>query len=189
MTCMDCHETSPPPHPMIPTSSILPHPISSIAPNSSSHFTPCLPHQPRVIPQSYVPTPSAHPSHKQHLHVPCHVYNRLYIARAGLTCHQASCTAYKQLLTFGVLMPSTLPYFPPSLAWTWIASLDIIGIFHFGLPHPHSYHHIPYVFPHRSSTCFTYPFNLVGRQSIQHSRLAYIFVLPLLMFVISATRW
>jgi hypothetical protein len=44
-----------------------------------------------------------------------------------------------------VLMPSTLLSSPP-LAWTWIASLNIINVFHLGLPHPHSYHHIPYAF-------------------------------------------
>jgi hypothetical protein len=64
MTCMDCHETSPPPHLMIPTAFILFHPIFLVAPSSSSHFTPCLPHQPWAILQSYVPTPSAYPSHK-----------------------------------------------------------------------------------------------------------------------------
>ncbi len=42
-------------------------------------------------------------------------------------------------------MPSTLLSSPP-LAWTWIASLNIINVFHLGLPHPHSYHHIPYAF-------------------------------------------
>jgi hypothetical protein len=34
----------------------------------------------------------------------------------------------------------------PHLAWTWIASLNIIDVFHLGLPCPRSYHHIPYVF-------------------------------------------
>jgi hypothetical protein len=41
-------------------------------------------------------------------------------------------------------MPLTLPCFPPPLAWTWITSIDIIDVFHLGLPHPCSYHHIPY---------------------------------------------
>jgi len=41
-------------------------------------------------------------------------------------------------------MPSALPFPPPSLAWMWIASLNIINVFHLALPHPHSYHHIPY---------------------------------------------
>jgi len=43
-------------------------------------------------------------------------------------------------------MLSTLSSFPPFLAWTWIALLDIIDIFHLGLPRPYSYHHIPYAF-------------------------------------------
>jgi hypothetical protein len=42
-------------------------------------------------------------------------------------------------------MLSALPSFLLSSDWTWIASLDIINVFHLGLPHPHSYHHIPYV--------------------------------------------
>jgi hypothetical protein len=39
-----------------------------------------------------------------------------------------------------------LSSFLPSLTWTWIALLDVIDDFHLGLPHLHSYHHIPYVF-------------------------------------------
>jgi hypothetical protein len=37
-----------------------------------------------------------------------------------------------------------LPYYPPFLAWTWIASINIIDAFHLGLLGFHSYHHIPY---------------------------------------------
>jgi hypothetical protein len=43
-------------------------------------------------------------------------------------------------------MPLTLLFFPLSSAWAWIASLDIIDVFHIGLPRPYSYHQIPYVF-------------------------------------------
>jgi hypothetical protein len=43
-------------------------------------------------------------------------------------------------------MPSALPSSHPSLAWTWITSLDTIDAFHLGLPRPCSYYHIPYVF-------------------------------------------
>jgi hypothetical protein len=43
-------------------------------------------------------------------------------------------------------MSSTLLSSFLSLAWTWIASLDIIDVFHLCLPRPCSYHHIPYVF-------------------------------------------
>jgi hypothetical protein len=50
-----------------------------------------------------------------------------------------------QSLAFGVPMPLTLPSFPPFSTWTWIASLDIIDVFHLGLPQFHSYYHIPYV--------------------------------------------
>jgi len=42
------------------------------------------------------------------------------------------------------MLPSTLPCFPPSSTWTWIASINIIDVFHLGLPHPRLYHHIPY---------------------------------------------
>jgi hypothetical protein len=41
-------------------------------------------------------------------------------------------------------MPLALLYSPPSSAWTWIASLYIINVFHLGLPCIRSYHHIPY---------------------------------------------
>jgi hypothetical protein len=41
-------------------------------------------------------------------------------------------------------MPLTLPSSLPS-TWTWIASLDIINVFHLGLARPRSYHHIPHV--------------------------------------------
>jgi len=44
MTCMDYHETSLPPHLMIPIAFILFDLVSSIAPNSSSHFTSYLLH-------------------------------------------------------------------------------------------------------------------------------------------------
>jgi len=38
----------------------------------------------------------------------------------------------------------TLPSLLLSSTWTWIASLNIINMFHLDLPHPRSYHHIPY---------------------------------------------
>jgi hypothetical protein len=41
-------------------------------------------------------------------------------------------------------MPLVISSSPPS-TWTWIASLDIINVFHLSLPHPRSYDHIPYV--------------------------------------------
>jgi hypothetical protein len=44
-----------------------------------------------------------------------------------------------------VLMLSAFSSTPP-LVWKWIASSDIIDVSHFGLPCPHSYHHIPYAF-------------------------------------------
>jgi hypothetical protein len=43
-------------------------------------------------------------------------------------------------------MPLTLQTSPLSLAWTRIASLNIIEVFHLGLRRPHSYRHISYVF-------------------------------------------
>jgi len=42
-------------------------------------------------------------------------------------------------------MPLTLLSSPPS-AWIWITSLDYINDFHFDLPCPRSYHHVPHVF-------------------------------------------
>lgn len=50
------------------------------------------------------------------------------------------------VISFQKPMLSTLPCSPPPSAWIWIASLDIINTFHLGLSHPHSYHHLPYVF-------------------------------------------
>jgi hypothetical protein len=41
------------------------------------------------------------------------------------------------------MLPLILPC-SPSLAWTWIASIDIIDVFHMGLSCLHSYHHISY---------------------------------------------
>ncbi len=117
MTCMDCQESSLPPHPTIPTAFTLFHPISSIAPNSFSHFTPCLLHQPWVILLSSIPTLDAYPSYKQRLHVPCLGCGFLYVTRVGLACHQTSCTTHKQSSAFGVLMPLALSFSPPSLAW------------------------------------------------------------------------
>jgi hypothetical protein len=65
MSCMDCQKTSLPLHSMIPTTFILLHPVSLVAISSFSHFTPCLLHQPWVIPQSSISTLDAYPSHKQ----------------------------------------------------------------------------------------------------------------------------
>jgi hypothetical protein len=136
MTCMDYHETSLPPHLMIPIASILFHLVSLVAPNLPSHFTSYLPHRPWIIPQSFIPTPMAYPSHKQHLHVPCPSCGCLYITRTSLARHQTSCTTNKQSLTFEVSMPLALLSYPPFLVWLRIASLDIINVFHIGLPHP-----------------------------------------------------
>jgi hypothetical protein len=41
-------------------------------------------------------------------------------------------------------MPLAFLFSLPFSAWTWITSLNIIDAFHFGLPRPHSYHHITY---------------------------------------------
>jgi hypothetical protein len=43
-------------------------------------------------------------------------------------------------------MFSTLPFSPPSSTWLWIISWDNINAFHFDLPCPRSYHHIPHPF-------------------------------------------
>jgi hypothetical protein len=43
-------------------------------------------------------------------------------------------------------MLSTLLSSPLSSAWIWITSLDNINAFHFDLPCPYSYHHIPHAF-------------------------------------------
>jgi len=83
MTCMDYHETSLPLHSMIPTTSILPHPVFSIMLSLSSNFTPCLLH----YPQSTITTPGAHPSHKQCSHVLCPGCGHLNLVGVGLTCH------------------------------------------------------------------------------------------------------
>jgi hypothetical protein len=68
---MDYYETSPPPHLMIPTASTLLHLVSLVAFSLSSHFTPCLPHQPRAIVQICYTYIGSHPSHKQPPRVPC----------------------------------------------------------------------------------------------------------------------
>ncbi len=121
---------------MFPITFTLPHLISSITPSSSSHFTPCLPYQPREILQSFVPTPSAHPSHKQCLHVPCLGCGHLSIVGVGLTHHYTSCITHMKSLVFGMSMPLALPSFPPFSTWTWIASLYIIDVFYLSLPCP-----------------------------------------------------
>jgi hypothetical protein len=42
------------------------------------------------------------------------------------------------------MLPLILPCSLSSLTWTWIASIDIIDVFHLSLPCRHSYHHILY---------------------------------------------
>jgi hypothetical protein len=140
---MDCHDTSSSFHPMIPSASTLLHLVSLVTFSSSTHSTPFLLHKPWVIPQSFIPTLGAHPSHQECLCVPCFDCGHLYVTKAGLAHHHTSCTTHRQSSTSRVLMLSTLLFFHP-LAWTWIVSLDIIYTFHLGLPHPFSYHHIPY---------------------------------------------
>ncbi len=78
------------------------------------------------------------------MRVPCPSCGFLYVIRASLTHHQTSCTTHRHSLVSKVPMPLTLSSSPPS-ALTWIASVNIIDVFHLGLPRPCSYHHIPYV--------------------------------------------
>jgi len=59
----------------------------------------------------------------------------------------------------------TLLFSHPSLTWTWITSLDIMNVFHLGLPHPRSYHHIPYVL-HVKFNMFYTSFSSIDHQSI-----------------------
>ncbi len=58
--------------------------------------------------------------------------------------HYSQVTIYlKGNETSNFAMP-TLPCSPPSSTWTWIASINIVDVFHLGLPCPHSYQHIMY---------------------------------------------
>jgi hypothetical protein len=79
-----------------------------------------------------------------------------------------------------------LLFSPPFSAWTWIASLDIIDVFHLGLPHLRSYHHIPYAFrvkvqcalqilliqsiidPSKITTCMHFCFSILGVYHFYH---------------------
>jgi hypothetical protein len=79
MICMDHHDTSSPLHLIIPSASILPHQVSLVILNSSTHSTASLPHQPWVIPQSPIITLRAHQSHEQRPRVPCSNCGHLYI--------------------------------------------------------------------------------------------------------------
>jgi hypothetical protein len=76
------------------------HKVFSVAPSSSSHFTPYLFHQPWSILQSFVPTLGAYPPHEQRLCIPCPSCGHLYITRASehITRHHALHTSSHQLL-------------------------------------------------------------------------------------------
>jgi hypothetical protein len=74
MICKGRHETFSPPHPMIFIVFTLFHLVSSVVSNLSSHFTPCILHQPRAILQSSIPTLKAYASYKQRSYVPCFDY-------------------------------------------------------------------------------------------------------------------
>jgi hypothetical protein len=128
----------------IPNASTLPHLVSLVTHSLSTHSTPFLPHQPWAIPQSSVFTLNALPSHQQCPCVICPSCGCVYVIKIGLTRHQTSCTTHRQSLISKVPMLSALSSSPHS-AWTWIESLNIIDVFHLGLPCPCSYHHIPYV--------------------------------------------
>ncbi len=145
MICMDHHDTSPPLHPTIPITCILLHSISLVAFSSSSHFTHCLHHQPQVIPQSSVPTWRAYPSHN-HVRMFLVMVVSLIRSRNKFNTSPSIMHHTHSIVNFWSADALTLPSFLSSLTWTWIASLDIINVFRFSLPHPHSYHHIPYVF-------------------------------------------
>jgi hypothetical protein len=79
-------------------------------------------------------------------HVPCPSYGCLFNARRGLAWDQFSCISHRQSFVLKSMLPLTLPRSPPSLTWTWITSIDIIDVFHLGLPCPCWYHHISYVY-------------------------------------------
>ncbi len=142
MTCIDHHEISSLLHFMIPIASILPHPIFLVAPSLSSRFTPYLLHQPQSIPQSFVPTLGAYPSHKQCLHIPCPSCGRLYSrSKFNISLSVMHCTQVVISFFWGANAFSITIFSSP---WTWIASLNIIDVFHLCLPNPCSYHHIRY---------------------------------------------
>jgi len=70
----------------------------------------------------------------------------IYFVYRGLTWHWLSCTIHKQSFVSRRMLPPTLPCSAPSSTWAWIASIDIINVFHLGLSRPCFYHHIPYAF-------------------------------------------
>jgi hypothetical protein len=108
--------------------------------------------------------------------------------KGGLTWHQLSCIVHRQLIYLkGSVAPDFAMFFPSS-TWTWIASIDIIDIFHLGLSRPHSYHHIPCVLQvdvqwalhiHLSLLMFNF-FDVI----IWH-----FFIISFLEFVFSSTGW
>ncbi len=77
-------------------------------------------------------------------HVSCLTCDRFYVTSVGLVRHQLACFVHKQSSTIGVAMILALSIFLLYFAWAWIASKDIIDVFHLGLSPPCSYHHIPY---------------------------------------------
>ncbi len=136
-----------------------------------AHFTPSLLHHPQITSHPLMSTIRPPPSRP---HVSCFACGCLFITRARLICHQLTCFSHKQSSTVRVVMLPTLPNSPPYYTWTWVTFVDVIDVFHLGLLHPHSYHHIPYVL-HWCSTCLAYSFNPYDHWPIWHCNLAYNF--------------
>ncbi len=77
--------------------------------------------------------------------IPCPSCDCLFSVGGWVEWHQLFCITHRQSSILRGVLPPTLPCFPPSLTWTWIAFINIIDVFHLGFPHPCFYHYIPYV--------------------------------------------
>jgi hypothetical protein len=99
-------------HPIIPIPYIMFQLVSSPSHGMSTHFTPSLLYQPRIISNPLMSTMGPPPSHP---HVMCPACGCLFITREKLARRQLTCPTHEQLSTIGVVMFSALPNSHPIL--------------------------------------------------------------------------
>jgi len=95
-------------------------------------------------------TPQPTPISSTHPQLPfkvlCSICRCQFISR-GLICHKHSYHTSNSSNLNPCDHPSLIPSFTltsPSLAWTWVSTLDVIKSFHLDLCRLHLYNHIPF---------------------------------------------
>jgi hypothetical protein len=110
-----------------------------------------------------------------------------YFTNQRLTCHQCSCQTFNSsnLNPFDHFnpIPSLTPT-PPTLTWTWVSTLDVLGSFHLSLCHPCLYNRIPTTLQHDVQMTFRFPLDKLVQDSYNVVAWHLFFLLPQWCFVL-----